>query len=158
MDASYSFCSGSFIGLLNAHIWSFLLINYLLINFQIFFSFLSKYPKGLLLETHSGLVNVDGVFLDNKFVNGPSFSCYFLWESHMLCVEGGRLVLSLLVCFPKEKKFHDCIYGYYFVCFSMFMNWRGLFNDDHFKLFGEFTKPFPLLSINSVSWLTSLPT
>lgn len=52
----------------------------------------------------------------------------------MLCVEGGRLGLSLF-CFPKEKKFHDCVYGYYFVCFSMFMTWRGLFNDGHFKLF-----------------------
>lgn len=68
-DVSYSFCSGSFIGLVNTYIWSFHLLQ---TNFQIFFfffSFLSVQRAYFLKLTLFGLVNVDGVFLGNKLVD-----------------------------------------------------------------------------------------
>lgn len=49
---------------------SFRQISRFSFSFSFFLLFFLKRPKGLLLETYSGLLNVDGVFLGNKLVNG----------------------------------------------------------------------------------------
>lgn len=159
-DVSYFFCPGSFIGLVNIHNWSFHLLQ---TNFQIWsppptFLFLKR-PKGLLLETHSvfGLVNVDGVFLSNQLVDGRMtllFLATFFERAICLC---WRWQIRTLPSFRFPKRTNSLTVFMVIILSALVCLW-GLFNDDHIKLFWEFTKPFPLLSMNSVSWLTTLPT
>lgn len=121
--------------------------------------FFFKCSKGLLLETHSvfGLVNVDGVFLSNHLVDGRMtllFLATFFERAICLCWRWQIRTLPSF-CFPKRT---NSLTVFMVIILSALVCLWGLFNDDHIKLFWEFSKPFPLLSMNSVSWLTTLPT
>lgn len=121
--------------------------------FSFFFSFLSVQRAYFLKLTLFGRVNVDGVFLGNKLVDSRMALLFLatVFERaicFVLKVADQDFPFSV---FLRKKKFHDCVYGYYFVCFSIFMTWRGLFNDGHFKFFWEFTKPFFCYCLETLS-------